>query len=162
MRKEADMRKEDLLEVSYQCAADSMLARVIREQSAYITSRLGRTLIPSADRPSRAVCLLRTEADTRVVTHQAGKLVQATEPLVLELLAGCPFVDHAALAKAVPDEDLRDGVISYLHCLSLDRLRDDVKAGNKTLKVLLNDASVDLSVGAHVFLTYADLLASRK
>jgi hypothetical protein len=136
MRKEANLRKDDLVEICFDCPApDSVLARVINAKSSYITSRLGRTPMAAAARPRRAVRLLRSEVDVRLVDLVEGKLVQKSEPLVLEILAGCPFVDEAAVRKVLPDSSLFDDVISYLHCLDMARLHAEAAAGATEIKV---------------------------
>ncbi|EOD13546.1 hypothetical protein EMIHUDRAFT_427789 [Emiliania huxleyi CCMP1516] len=158
MRKEAGLRKEDALEVAYSCPADSsLLARVLRDQSAYIAGRIGRTPIPGAARPRRAVSLLRDEEEVRVKVLVDGKVQQKTEPLVLELLAGCPILGSKA-AEALPDPSLLDDVENYVHCLDYARLRGTLEREG-VLKVGLNGHAFELKRGEHLFLSYSEAAA---
>jgi len=85
--------------------------------------------------------------------------VQATEPLMLELLAGAPFLDVAAVALLLPDPSLLDDLDNYVRCLDLPHLRASAAT---SLALNLNGLSLELKLGTDVFLSYSDMLAAQK
>mmetsp|Transcript_2177 Transcript_2177/g.6813 ORF Transcript_2177/g.6813 Transcript_2177/m.6813 type:complete len:242 (-) Transcript_2177:175-900(-) len=110
-----------------------------------------------AARPRRAVSLLRDEEEVRVKVLVDGKVQQKTEPLVLELLAGCPILGSKA-AEALPDPSLLDDVENYVHCLDYARLRGALEREG-VLKVGLNGHAFELKRGEHIFLSYSEAAA---
>ena len=160
MRKEAGLRKEDVVEVVYECPHEaSLLGKVLQQQAQYINSRIGRTLLTGAQRPSRAVSLLREEKEVRVQVIVGGKIELRTELLALELLRGCPFFHGARLAKLLPDEAMRENAQNYVHCLDMAQLRADL-AADGTLRFKLDEHVVQLKLGEHLFLSGSDAIAA--
>jgi len=161
MRKEAGMRKEDEIEVCYGAAAGSVLSSVLKQQSEYVASRIGRTLLPSELRPSRAVRLLSEEKEVRLhVLTESGEIEQKSETLTLELIRGCPFFDAARMKTLLPDEALREDVSNYVHCLDVKQLRATLTAegAEGMLRFTLNKVKVALRLGEHFFLTCTEAM----
>ena len=167
MRKDAGLRKEDVVEVGYECAAPAdggaaALPATLAEQAEYIAGRIGRSLLPLAACPPRAVRLHTEVHDAFKVLAigDGGAIAQRAEPLTLVLLRGCAFVDAAKLAALVPDAAARDDVVNYVHCRDLAAVRADVAAGGGVLRVPLGGQTVELRHKVHLFLSSAEAKAA--
>jgi len=162
MRKEAGLKKEDKVEVSYACPADkSVLARVLDSQAAYIADRINLQPLPTSKLPSRAVPLTATKTeDVRVQTLSEGNIAMGSEPLELTLVRGCVFFSAAAMEKLVPDAAARDDVENLVHCKDHAALRAQFASGGK-LTVTVSGVTAVLECGVHFFLSSADALKAR-
>ena len=167
MRKDAGLRKEDVVEVGYECAAPAdggaaALPATLAEQAEYIAGRIGRSLLPLAACPPRAVRLHTEVHDAFKVLAigDGGAIAQRAEPLTLVLLRGCAFVDAAKLAALVPDAAARDDVVNYVHCRDLAAVRADVAASGGVLRVPLGGQTVELRHKVHLFLSSAEAKAA--
>ena len=167
MRKEANLRKTDEVEVGFTVEAgaadggkceqgEPMLARVLLDRREYISGRIGRPLLPSAALPRLAVPLMVKKEEVRVQRLVDGAIKSVTEYLTLTLCRGCPFFDAAKLAKAVPDESVRDGVQTAVHSKDMSALKAQLATSGGKLELKLDGQSVALTLGQHFFLSGAD------
>ena len=165
MRKDAGLRKEDVVEVGYECAAPAdggaaAAAATLAEQAEYIAGRIGRSLLPLAACPPRAVRLHTEVHDASVLAiGDGGAIAQRAEPLTLVLLRGCAFVDAAKLAALVPDAAARDDVVNYVHCRDLAAVRADVAASGGVLRAPLGGQTVEPATRS-TFLSSAEAKAA--
>jgi len=162
MRKEAGLRKEDKVEVSFRCPAEaSVLASVLSSQASYISARINMHPLASDKLPSRAVPLVSECKEVRVQTLVDGAIAISSEELELTLVRGCVFFHAAAMAKLLPDADARADVENLVHCKDHAALRAQFAAGSGKLPVSVNSTKVELVCGVHFFLSSADALAAR-
>jgi len=158
MRKEAGMRKEDELEIHHACPSDSPLASVLEVWGDYVCGRLGRRLLPTVLRSSRAVSLLREDKEVRLHVLEGDNIEETKQPLMLELLRGYPFVHESELTKLLPEASDREAMHNYLHCLDIATLRAKLRDTDGRLCVVLNTQSVELELGKHFSLSYTDAM----
>ena len=124
----------------------------------YVENRIGRPLLPAAALPKQAVPLLVSDVEIKVQRIEGGKLTNITETVTLTLCRGCAFFHEKALAQAVPDASVRDGVQSYVHAKDLTAFKAQVAASAGKLSVKLDGHAITLEQGKHFFLSGAEAL----
>jgi len=169
LRKEANLRKTDEVEVGFHVEAESgqkgkgseaMLARVLAEKCEYVKGKIGRPLLPAVSLPKLAVPLIVKKEEVRVQRLVDGAIKSVTEQLTLTLCRGCPFLDGEELAKALPDESVRNGVQMALHSKDMGTLKAELAASGGKLGLTLDGEKVALTLGQHFFLSGADAVCA--
>jgi len=159
MRKEAGLRKEDVVEVCYasSAAASALCARLSKNRE-YVAGRIGRAMVPAAARPPCAVALLEKAEDVPLKSlGEGGQLVEASETITLSLLRGCAFFDEAKLAKACGAAVSPSAVQSYVQAKDYAALCKELDASGGKLSVAFADVhsgarhQVSLQEGVHLF-----------
>jgi len=161
MRKDAGLRKEDKVEVTYAVGEGSHLGAVLASQADYIAKRINLTPLAAAQLPARAVPLATNETEVRVQTLDAeGKIDMRAELATLTLVRGCVWFHEGKLKKLVPDASTRDDVQNYVHCFDHAGLRTTYAAGG-TLSLMLGEQKVQLVAGEHFFVSSGDALRAK-
>ena len=161
MRKEAGLEKSDEIDVFYSChvaasAAESMLAKVLVEQRAYVEGRINRPMLPQASMPSLGVPVAREKKDVNVQRLVDGQIAKSNEALTLTLCRACAYFDAKKLAKAIPDAGVREAAQTFVHYKDLTALRASLASNGGKLEFKVDGTQVALKYGEHFFLGSAE------